>query len=240
MFTKKARWIRMFFLFLILWAFIFHQPSSGLSEETDTLLPLAFLSVPFLLMEDEDIMEGLPSHLNQDCTAEVARISNVLGDGRFQLLTLAIMRASPDSYHQRSAHLAFNSWLKAGLYTWGLKILTGRARPGEKKQGFFGPSLEHHSFPSGHTSSAFAIATVLGERYKIKKLTFALATLAGLSRIILEKHYPSDVVAGALIGYLAGEEVLEEHKESIRGANQKKLILTVTPQSWKVGVRLNW
>ncbi|HVZ98435.1 MAG TPA: phosphatase PAP2 family protein [Chitinophagaceae bacterium] len=60
-----------------------------------------------------------------------------------------------------------------------------------------------HSFPSGHTTSAFALAAVLSFGAKNKKYTIlylALAMLVGYSRIYLGQHFPDDVVAGALLG----------------------------------------
>lgn len=67
------------------------------------------------------------------------------------------------------------------------------------------------SFPSGHTGTAFAIATVFAEAYKDKKiipiLAYSAATLAGLSRIHDNKHWASDVAMGAVLGYAAGKFV---------------------------------
>lgn len=61
------------------------------------------------------------------------------------------------------------------------------------------------SFPSGHTTSAFAIATIIASEYKDKPIVpivaYSLATLTGLSRIHDNKHWASDVFAGALFGY---------------------------------------
>lgn len=59
------------------------------------------------------------------------------------------------------------------------------------------------SFPSGHTTDAFALAiviTLLTRRWWIALPIFIWAALVGYSRIHLGVHYPSDVVAGALIG----------------------------------------
>lgn len=61
------------------------------------------------------------------------------------------------------------------------------------------------SFPSGHTTDAFAVAvviTLLARRWWIAMPAFFWAALVGYSRIHLGVHYPSDVVAGALIGTL--------------------------------------
>jgi undecaprenyl-diphosphatase len=62
-----------------------------------------------------------------------------------------------------------------------------------------------HSFPSGHTASSFAAATSLATFYpNAAPLVFTLATLVGASRVHLGHHFPSDVMAGALIGIGTG------------------------------------
>ncbi|OCA83236.1 phosphoesterase [Bacillus sp. FJAT-27225] len=65
--------------------------------------------------------------------------------------------------------------------------------------------LKDHSFPSGHTTAIFSVVTPLSIQFPI--LSFALvplASLVGLSRIFLGLHYPSDVLAGALLGLSTG------------------------------------
>lgn len=64
-------------------------------------------------------------------------------------------------------------------------------------------SERHYSFPSGHTSNAFCVATSLSLNYRkwyVALPAFAWATGVGYSRMHLGMHYPSDVLAGALLG----------------------------------------
>lgn len=61
------------------------------------------------------------------------------------------------------------------------------------------------SFPSGHTASAFAFATAVGQRIPALWLPLrALALLVGYSRIHTGVHYPGDVIAGAVVGTTCG------------------------------------
>lgn len=77
----------------------------------------------------------------------------------------------------------------------GLKRLTFRARPdGEHKR-------SNASFPSSHAANAFALAGVLAWRWRRAAPAFyAFATAVALSRMVLNRHYLTDVVAGAAIG----------------------------------------
>ena len=67
------------------------------------------------------------------------------------------------------------------------------------------------SFPSGHTTAAFAIASFMQQVYKDKiwvgVLSYTLATGVGLSRVYDNVHWPSDVLVGAALGFGIGQAV---------------------------------
>ncbi len=85
-----------------------------------------------------------------------------------------------------------------------LKYLVNRQRPD-------GPCPRwNSSFPSGHTTFSFTQAFIAAHHYpRFKVPLFTYAAVAGLSRIYLKKHYPSDVIAGALLGILTGYLTVE-------------------------------
>ena len=91
------------------------------------------------------------------------------------------------------------------VLTYGLKYIVDRARPYESYPDRINPySLESDpSFPSGHTATAFALATSLCIRYP-KWYVIAPSALwacsVGLSRMNEGVHYPTDVLAGAVLG----------------------------------------
>ncbi|MGB0664914.1 MAG: phosphatase PAP2 family protein [Pontibacterium sp.] len=59
------------------------------------------------------------------------------------------------------------------------------------------------SFPSGHSAAAFVFATTLSHYYPSgAPLFYGLASMIGLSRVLLGVHFPSDIVAGAALGML--------------------------------------
>jgi undecaprenyl-diphosphatase len=106
----------------------------------------------------------------------------------------------------------FAAWLMSGATAQLLKHLFPRARPSNLPDVLLAPDerIFAHSFPSGHTATAFALACwlwlmVRGARARwLGWLGWLLAALVGLSRIYRGVHYPSDVVAGMLIGILSG------------------------------------
>lgn len=86
-----------------------------------------------------------------------------------------------------------------------MKLLINRPRPFEAIQidSWINTSLS--SFPSGHSMIMFSILPFLVKNYNSYKTYFwIIAILVALSRIILNVHYLSDVIAGAFIGYIIG------------------------------------
>jgi len=66
-----------------------------------------------------------------------------------------------------------------------------------------------YSFPSGHTTSSFAVAGVLSKYFKNYALEFfSLASLIAFSRLYLYVHYPTDVLAGIVLGLLCSGIVI--------------------------------
>jgi undecaprenyl-diphosphatase len=92
-----------------------------------------------------------------------------------------------------------------GIVAMILKVIVGRARPYTGEIGFspFTFGSAHASWPSGHTTSAFAFAIAVGMAFpKLRWPMLALAALVGFSRMVLDKHYLGDVIMGATIGTL--------------------------------------
>jgi membrane-associated phospholipid phosphatase len=103
--------------------------------------------------------------------------------------------------------LFFFSTLFSGLIAQIIKHLVGRARPKLIEEfGIFnlkGLSFQASfaSLPSGHSVTAFSIAyllTLYMPKYRI--VFYLIATSVGISRVVLGSHYPSDVIAGAVLG----------------------------------------
>lgn len=83
------------------------------------------------------------------------------------------------------------------------KILVKRIRPYEIKKDIntYGIIMKDYSFPSGHTSASFTLATVLSlNDPRLTIPAYLYASLVGISRIYLGVHYPSDVFFGGFLG----------------------------------------
>lgn len=107
------------------------------------------------------------------------------------------------------------SLIASGLITPALKYIIGRERPNHTAATFsFRPFSGNYSFPSGHATQAFAVATVIAEHYPVwwvQGLAFGSAAVVGYARIEQNAHYASDVVAGSLIGWSVARAVVHRN-----------------------------
>lgn len=95
-----------------------------------------------------------------------------------------------------------------------VKFAVGRERPRQDQDGSddFRPFSGNSSFPSGHTTQAFTIATVVArtwsDQWYVGALAYGVAASVGLARINDNSHYLSDVLAGAALGTAVGWAVV--------------------------------
>ena len=93
------------------------------------------------------------------------------------------------------ARLAVLSALPANLVVEGLKRTVRRVRPDGNRDPV------NSSFPSSHAANAFALAAVLARRWPARRpLFWVIAALIAASRVVVNRHYASDVVVGAALG----------------------------------------
>ncbi len=141
--------------------------------------------------------------------------------------------------------LATQAYITGAAMEGLFKFLTGRQRPTfydpnskEAEPKFNGPfsssgkdingNRVNSAFPSGHTTVAFAAATVFAMEYKDRRLVpiiaYSAAALIGLSRITENKHWITDVVAGAALGYFTGRHVVNNYHRyaKLKAPNGKK------------------
>lgn len=114
--------------------------------------------------------------------------------------------AGLDALAERAAYV-FTTVAVAGVTTQIVKHIVGRARPrfidtlGAHHFEFIALQANRNSFPSGHSANAFAAAMALGLVWpRARPWLLAAATIVALSRIAVRAHYPSDTLAGAILG----------------------------------------
>lgn len=132
------------------------------------------------------------------------------------------------------------SLIASGIITPTLKLAFGRARPrANKGVDYFRPfSSANASFPSGHTTEAFALASVISCHYEetwVSYTAYGIAGLVGVARTYHDAHFASDVLAGALIGTVVGNSVVGYNRER-RGSGKVALLPEFAPGM--AGVRL--
>jgi membrane-associated phospholipid phosphatase len=124
-----------------------------------------------------------------------------------------------DTYAEQTALFAAESYADTAVVSAAIKTVTRRTRPNSIppngdfsdtwfKTGWGSSFSGKASFPSGHTITAFSVATVIARRYGrhrwVPFVAYGLAGVVGFSRVTNQAHFPSDVFAGAALGYCIG------------------------------------
>lgn len=172
------------------------------------------------------IASGADTHVdNHIRSASLVRDSTLASNigigmelGTAGLMYVASCSGRRSSYAANTGWTALEAMGAANLVNLGVKALTNRqyAYTGSTNGEFWEGGK---SFPSGHAATSFAFASVVAHRYPhnlwAKVGVYALATGVSLSRVGGKKHFPSDVLVGATIGYITGT-YLVEHTEGNR------------------------
>lgn len=129
------------------------------------------------------------------------------------------------------------SVVAGGVVTPLIKLAVGRARPRQELGPYaFAPFSGDESFPSGHTTQAFAVASVIAAESSspwVGVLAYGLAGSVGAARIYHDAHFLSDVAVGAAIGTLVGHSVV-----AAGGATRGTLARPYVAESESGGVAL--
>lgn len=156
---------------------------------------------------------------------------------------------------QTTTLLASQAYIVGGALESVLKFVSGRQRPYvtdstqvQASPHFYGPfyktpkdqngNTTNSSFPSGHTTVAFAAATVYALEYKDKPwvpiLAYSAASLIGVSRITENKHWATDVLTGAALGWLTGHLIVNNYHRyaKLKAPGQKQNSVSFSLNYW--------
>jgi len=230
--------------------------SSPVHIKTRDIVPIVALATVtgILIANDESIYRGLKTYRDDHGWARaVSPVITQMGSwgawgtvGAF----LAVGLVAGDKKSTETAVLAANAMLQSELLVGVLKGLFGRQRPEyadgvdhwSGPAGFFkmyekGNMSRYDSFPSGHSVTAFTLATVLAMQYRetvwVPVLSYTVAVGVGLSRVTESKHWLSDVLVGGVVGCLVGRLVVRNHRQRYHvtpaaGLDHGSLSFTVT------------
>lgn len=155
------------------------------------------------------------------------------------------------THHQKLAEtgmLSLRAMADADLVTEVLKVTARRQRP---RDGDHGGHFEKggSSFPSGHSTEAWALATVIASEYGDHRwmpyVSYGYATLVSVSRVLAQDHFASDVLVGGAIGFFTGRYVVRtqrarrDHPAGKRSQNWRPSIVPTFSPVEKT-VRLTW
>ena len=155
---------------------------------------------------DIDLLKDINVNRNQSLDGTFEFMSNSVTPVVVGVPSYFIIKAftKKDSTSESRAILISSTAIIAGIVSTSLKYTIQRERPYSAY-----PFIQKvtsgggYSFPSGHTSAAFSLATsisIIYPKWYVIAPSFLWASAVGYSRMDLGVHYPSDVLAGAIIG----------------------------------------
>jgi len=163
----------------------------------------------------------------------VSHVGSVYGLGSVAGAFYLIGRARNNDRARETGLLSAQALINSLIVESALKGITQRARPmtGVERSEFFDGG---NSFPSGHSTQAWAVAAVVASEYKDRRavqiLAYGAATAVSVARFTGQKHYLSDVVVGSALGYTIGKYVYStHHRESLDSTDDNGPV----SQSWR-------
>lgn len=195
-------------------------------------LTLATGATAFVMLYDEKLQSFVVRNQNKGLEKFGDLVIDPFGNGLYALPILGGIYlsalSSGNKYDKNMMLLSLEGFIfSAGLAT-GSKILAGRDRPVYSypwyAHNFNGPLNDFPadgSFVSRHTSVAFTLATILSRGYGQEKkwvpiVAYSLASMVALSRSYQQEHWASDVLGGAILGYVTGRFVFDLNYNRVR------------------------
>lgn len=189
---------------------------------------------------DQNIQQKLQSKKNNGMT-KATDAGTLAGDPFIHLGLAALVYgtaiAADSPKWKETGEMMGEALILADASTFVIKEAVGRGRPNTtlSKGDFnsFGFKKDYDAFPSMHTSSSFALASVLAATsgtITMKTAYYSAATFVAFSRLYQNKHWASDVIIGAALGELCGRVVTSYHASGKR--------MAIVPQAYENGAGL--
>jgi len=169
------------------------------------------------------------THISKALTKSTSRVSTSNSFSNYGVAAFAGVaggaylwgKIAHDDHKREAGLLSGEAAVDAVGVTTALQYAFGRQRPidGNGGGGFWHGGT---SFPSDHSTAAWAVASVIAHEYPgplTKLLAYGLASAVSVSRVTGKDHFPSDVVVGAAIGWFVGQHVYRAHHDPELGGD---------------------
>ena len=168
------------------------------------ILALSFAALIICLIFDRQILSAVQGIRNPVMDIVLGWFSSYL-----TIVFVMLIMSSLFLYQSKKQGMILSLWLSflvSAIFAFIIKSAVQRARPFGLVVKIPILGLQDFSFPSGHSASAFSTVAIFDEEFRhIQVFWMVFACLAAFSRVYFAVHYPSDVIAGGIIGYLVGE-----------------------------------
>jgi len=209
--SEKEDWFESFRYDFINWPDRIIEDSKETFLRTDNITALLLAGGASIAMHNTDADESLAGNFERHHGFQSfadKSLDLIGGPGMHFALTgfwYALSVDNQDEFNKQRAWTMMTALSITGLTTVGLKAIRNNDTPNGKPW----------AWPSGHTSSSFAVASVLDEFYgpKVGIPAYILASFVGWRMMDVGDHWGSDVVFGATLGWMIGHTVAGKHKK---------------------------
>lgn len=191
---------------------------------------LATLGIGITALLDKPVFEAFRRHPHST-SDQIADLVQPFGSA-YSIGILSLFYLNGIVSENPKATAVAQDGLAASLIGQGIstvvKRIAGRSRPRDHQgTSSFRPFSGNTSFPSGHATQAFTVASVISTHYPrpaVQAVSYGIAGLVGYARIVHNGHFVSDVAAGALIGTAVGKAVVHFNQKKRTGLQVNPLI----------------
>lgn len=208
-----------------MWSSPFRRSSYSTRAFSKYVLPFTLITGG-LMASDHRLANMLPN--TEDQSKVSLRVSQIGAPYTLAGMAATMYLVSKATGNKRARETGFLGAIAIAhsqLVTAGLKYSTQRERPldfRENNSGGIAFFKGGDSFPSGHSSGSFALATIFALEYGpdhkwVPYASYGLASVVAASRLSAEKHWVSDIFVGGTLGFLVGRYVYRAHHDERLG-----------------------
>ena len=221
---------------------IHHEPVFGL----DDLGVVLFTGVSLAILGKGDVGRSHDVSSNRSGTKDdLSKFGEHFGNPVYSIPLLGVAYLAGHLGHKpglsASALRITGGMVTAGVLAGGAKFVFGRWRPYESPDnaGQFDPFSSHESFPSGHSTIAFSLAAGLDRETHavwVPCVVYPAAAITAWSRVYEQKHWPTDVAAGAVLGIWASGKFDRLLRQARDGRTSLELMPMADPSTGALGL----